>query len=91
MLFRIGRGNVYATYTPVAKVQNAFYEGQDTHKTIILLTFQDSLNHFLTHQIKKLCENFSVFLYPMPDSYEELYDEEIKALSDNYEANNVLE
>lgn len=30
-------------------------------------------------------------MYPIPSSYEELHDEEIRALSDNYEANNVLE
>ena len=32
-----------------------------------------------------------MFLYPIPSTYEELRDEEIKALSDNYEANNILE
>lgn len=90
-LFRIGRGNILTTFHQVQKIDNKFYTDQNLHKTIVLLTIQDSEEHFIQNQVKKVCEHFQVQLYNIPKNWDELNSEEVKAGADNYEANNVLE
>ena len=90
-VFRISRGNVYSSYKPLKKIENSFFKKQNTNKTIIFLTFQASTSEFMVSRINKLCDSLSVNLYPIPEDYTDLNIQYPKAISDNKEANQVLE
>ena len=37
-----------------------------------------------------MCENLGINVFPIPVNYDNLRQEKLKALSDNYEANKIL-
>ena len=90
-LFRVTRGNVFATYSGIEQEDIVEGGGKIKHMTVVFIAFQASSKHVLERKIKKLSEAFGVELYDIPEDMMSLKTEIARAYSDNFEAHKVLQ
>lgn len=87
-LFRISRGNVFASYSSTENdPKNNRTKGDN--KTILFLAFQASTDYVLGDKIRKLAEAFSVQLFEVPEDFLELKNNLANAYLDNSEAHKI--